>query len=316
MRALLVCAAVVGWSGAAWAQDKAAADTLFDEGRTLAAAGKVAEACAKFEASIAVMPQLGVRLNLGDCFEKLGRTASAWSAFRGAESQALKAGDPRAAFATQRVKALEPKLSRLAIKVAAPVPGLLVRRDGGSVPAALYGTAVPVDPGPREVVASAEGYEEWKHTVEIKPEPTTTTVEVPELKKLPEDVVIKPAGPVDQGGDPGKGRRVIGLVVGGAGLVMVGVGVVFGLGAKSAWSDAMDLGCDDDGVCPTQQGLDRSDSARSKATIGTILGIGEIAALGTGVVIYLTAPKRRERAVTLAPLVGGDVVGLTVRGGF
>src|SRR5450755_429104 len=97
---------VVLLSGSAWAQnaqDKAAADSLFDDGKRLVAAGDFEHACPKFEASLKLSPRVGVKLNLADCYEKAGRTASAWAEFREAAAFAARSNDEqRGAFATQR----------------------------------------------------------------------------------------------------------------------------------------------------------------------------------------------------------------------
>jgi outer membrane protein assembly factor BamD (BamD/ComL family) len=53
--------------------DKAAADTLFYQGKHLIAAGDVDRACQAFETSLRLFDQLGVRLNLADCHERQGR---------------------------------------------------------------------------------------------------------------------------------------------------------------------------------------------------------------------------------------------------
>src|SRR4051794_1429422 len=142
------------WLGhAAWAQtaaDKAAADTLFSEGKRLIAAGDVETACAKFEASLTRLPQLGAQVALASCYEKLGKTASAWGAFRAAASAASKAHDEqRQRFADEHAAALEPNLSRLVIKTE---PGyridrLEVKRDGIALTIAELDSPVPVDPG-------------------------------------------------------------------------------------------------------------------------------------------------------------------------
>jgi tetratricopeptide (TPR) repeat protein len=96
---------------------KAAADALFDEGKRLIAAGNVDQACAKFEASLQRLDRLGVRLNLADCHEQQGRTATARAEFDEAALQAKERGDDRAAYARQRADALKPRLARLAISV-------------------------------------------------------------------------------------------------------------------------------------------------------------------------------------------------------
>ena len=70
--------------------DELAARALFEEGRALRGARRTEDACQKFEASSKRFTSAGVVFNLGDCYEKLGRTASAWTAFRDAASLAGK----------------------------------------------------------------------------------------------------------------------------------------------------------------------------------------------------------------------------------
>src|SRR5689334_20626402 len=84
------------WTSLAQAQtsaaDKAAAEALFDEGVKLLQKGKYEEACKKLEASERVDSGIGTLLYLADCYEKLGKTASAWATFRAAASKAQSAG--------------------------------------------------------------------------------------------------------------------------------------------------------------------------------------------------------------------------------
>src|SRR5271156_1769624 len=94
---LLACAGVPLASGAARAQapappasatDKVAAEALFEEGRRLVAAGSFADACPKFADSERLDPSGGALLNLASCYEKLGRSATAWVTYREAASAA------------------------------------------------------------------------------------------------------------------------------------------------------------------------------------------------------------------------------------
>src|SRR6186713_2555584 len=79
-------------SAQADAQQKAAAEALFDEAYQLLAQGQYESACRRFEQSQEIDPGVGTLLYLGDCFERSGKTASAWATFREASSAALAAG--------------------------------------------------------------------------------------------------------------------------------------------------------------------------------------------------------------------------------
>ena len=61
---------------------------------------------------------------------------------------------------------------------------------------------------------------------------------------------------------------------------------------------------------------DLVDGARTKATISTVgFAVGGAALVG-GVVLYLTAPAKRNQEVALVPVIGGDAVGVLARGVF
>src|SRR5258706_8273705 len=123
------------------AGDKATSEALFGDGRRLMSQGNYAQACPKFEASLKLDPGVGAMLNLADCYEKNGQTASAWAEFREAGSAARAAGSKdREDLARSRAAALEPKLSRLTIK--AGNKAVQVKRDGSPVEAAALGRAM------------------------------------------------------------------------------------------------------------------------------------------------------------------------------
>src|SRR5580700_6361410 len=113
-------AVVLSSAGARAAEPATSADQLFKEGKALRVQGKTEEACSRFAESQKLEPGIGVGLYLGDCYENLGRTASAWSAFREVQRFAAERSDARSEIARKRADALELRLSRLMIVVEPP----------------------------------------------------------------------------------------------------------------------------------------------------------------------------------------------------
>jgi serine/threonine-protein kinase len=315
-------------------EDKAASVTLFKEGKAFMKKGKYVEACAKFEASLALVPGVGTRLNLGDCLERLGKTASAWAVYRDAEMAAADraSAEYKLREAKKRTARLEARLSRLTVTLApgADVAGLEVERDGTRMQQVVLGNAIPLDPGEHVVAARAPGRQPWQQRVEVQ-DRATVTVEIPALEpaeapppvRVPEPVSVPEPAPAAApipapvplpapSPTDGRGRRLAGLMTGGAGLVAVGVGVAFGLSAKAKRDDAYAGHCNDQSVCDPA-GFALLEDARGAATISTVgFGVG-LAAIATGVLLYVTAPSERP---VVAPAVAAHGVGVAIAGVF
>lgn len=299
----------------------AEANALWAEGRRLLTAGQTAKACTKFETSLALVPKLGTRLNLANCYEMLGRVASAWSTFHAAMEQARSAGDSRQEFARERAAALEPRVSRLVIEgPSGGIEDLQVARNGDVVPGAVLGQPVPTDPGEHKVVATAPRHRSWETRVTVRADGQTVIVRIPPLEELPGAAPLTPPlGPAPVG-DPGRTRRLIAYGVGGAGVASLIAGTVLVFSAKSDWN-ASRSDCDDQNRCG-DVGFDQVSSARSKATISTVLfGFGA-AAVVAGAVLWLTAPSSQEAGAAeqarwkLEPALGPTGAALTVTRGF
>jgi hypothetical protein len=324
--ATLVCLSLPALAHAqASAGDKAAAESLFDRGLSLMRDGKFQEACETLEQSQSIERGLGTMLYLAECYEKLGRTASAWALFREAASEARASGQTaRADTGASRAAALEPKLSRLTVQVDPKnlIAGFELLRDGQPVGRGLYGVAVPVDPGEHQLEARAPGRMPWSSVERVGANADSVTASVPEL--LP-DTSAPPAAEqlpktggaaVDLAAAPtptGKSsvQRTAGLVAGGAGVVAIGVGAFFGARAMSKNDDAKEhcVGnrCD-------EEGADLTEDAQSAATLANVFVIGGAALAATGVVLYLTAPTEEAPAAALS--TDGRGVRLTVGGVF
>lgn len=135
---------------------------LFRDGRELMKAGDFEAACDRFQRSNRLAPKVGTLLNLGDCYAKRGKTASAWAAFVEAKALAAQTNDlRREAEALQRSTVLEPKLAYVMIAVDAKLEGLEIFRGSNKVDPATWNAAVPVDPGDYELRATAVGRVSW-----------------------------------------------------------------------------------------------------------------------------------------------------------
>ncbi|MDB4996135.1 MAG: putative rane protein, partial [Myxococcaceae bacterium] len=116
-RVLLLAGATLLASNA-YAGDPAAAQQLFSDAKKLIAENKWADACPKLEESQRLDPGMGTQFNLANCYEHVGKTASAWAAFIEVAGQAKAAGQaPREKAARDRANVLEPKLSKLTVTV-------------------------------------------------------------------------------------------------------------------------------------------------------------------------------------------------------
>jgi len=313
--------------------DKAIAEALFDRGLTLMRQGQYEQACAQLEQSQSIERGIGTMLYLAECYEKLGKTASAWAMFREAASAARAENQQdRAKTGSARADRLEPLLSRLTINVAGAnnTAGLVVTRNGQVVPSGAYGVALPSDPGQQRIEARAPGRSSWSSVVELGAQSAMLVVDIPELAIDPnaQPVAAAPAAELKEVQPPapaaapvaatqpaperhGSWQRPLGFVLGGAGIVALGVGSYFGLRAIDKKNE-LDDGCKTEPCNANLRAVE--DSANSAATASTVLFIGGAALLGTGAILLLTAPSDRALAASLHGEPGG--ARLQLRGRF
>lgn len=285
--------------------NKAAAEALFNQGKRLMADKNYAEACPKFQASQELDPGVGSLLFLGDCFEKSGKTASAWATFKEAQGLAQREQDPgREKVASVRALALKPRLSMLLVRVDAALMGLEgldIHLNGHPVPKAQWGSRVPVDPGPQRVEATAPGFERYDQTLNIASGPTSSTLDIPSLKPTKQEAPPPPAPePTPKAAQQtvtvadaprSNTQKTIGIVLGGVGILGTGVGSYFGLRAIGKNSDSDDK-CRTATQC-SPEGLTLRNQARDAAKVSTIAFSAGAALLGTGLVLFLAADDTR-----------------------
>lgn len=302
-----------------------AAEALYQEGRALMAEGKYPQACPKLAESQRLDPATGTLLSLAVCHESEGRLATAWAEFNDAEARARADGrEDREKLARDRVAALRPRLSTLAVDVPADVaatPGLELRVDGVVTGPGSFGVAVPVDGGQHRIQATAPGKLPFETSVNVKTESDAVRVSVPALQEAPA-AAAAPAGThaasdAEARASGGSPLRTIGIVTAGIGVVGIGVGSYLGLSAKSDYDDAK-RACVGNGCYDAE--YDRIESARSQGTAATVVFIAGGALLATGTVLFFVAPSgsaEQSAASTIrVETVGLGPGSLLVKGSF
>ncbi|NUP10506.1 MAG: hypothetical protein HOW73_31030 [Polyangiaceae bacterium] len=333
------CAISVSIAGALFAAaqvasaDVATADKLFNEGKALMAEGKIAAACAKYEASYDADPALGSLLNHADCLERDGRLATAYGRWGDAVAVATRKGDDRADYARERREALKPKLSFLTLTVKGALPpDMFVFKGDTKLSAGAFGTALPTDPG-ETVIQVVRGQDEvlWETKVQLaEAQQQTVVVPLEEIVKQ-NPSAMKKRQTTEEGGrrtqteGPSEiegfwsRQRIAGFVIGGVGVLGAGAGFALGGLAASKSSD-LDRECTqtDPRYCTTAGEEIRQDAyTLATASTWTLIGSGIVAAVGITVIV--TAPseyaKLEERAF-LVPWLSPEGGGLIAKGTF
>lgn len=309
MRRALVLGALLVTS-LAHAQPAVESKARIKEGKALLKKKQIAEACAKFAEAETLVPAASTTMLLADCREKEDKLATAYALFGKAAESSTSAKDKRgAAEAKRRAKKLEARLLYVTISVPAErrVFQLELAIDGVAIAEDTWGTKQPFDPGTYTITAKAPGRVTWTTSITVdKAIGNEQVVEMAALDEVPKPPPPPPPKPVAKA----HGRRFKGATIG---LTVIGVGgmglgVAFGLRAKSLASDA-DAICPHD-ACLDAGALDLNQRARSSATYANVAFIGGgVALAGAAVLWWIGRP-------TVRPVVEREQVGLVVEGAW
>lgn len=262
-------------------------------------------ACPLLKQSHALDPSSGTLLNLGDCYEQLGLTASAYRAFEEAKALSVSSGkSDRASVAEVRMRKLAKVLRRLSVSLPAERPqNLAIRVDGEPLAISGETTELIVDPGTHELLASAPGYVESRVSV-VAPEPGLTTgVSVPPLTPL-SSLTSAPNDGSD-GTSRFSSREIAAMITGGIGVVGVVVGSVFGLSSRAKHEES-DRYCSGN-VCRDQRGVELMNEARSAGNASTVGFVVGGVALGTAATLWFLQLPGDGGAATQVGLGPGAV---------
>jgi hypothetical protein len=335
VRALVACSALVmGITSAIDAraqssgQDAATAQALFDDGKRLMQLGKYGEACPKLVESQRLDPGGGTRLAIALCHEGEGKTATAWADFNVVLSDARRDRRPeREAAATEHIRALEKKMTRVTISVEAKPEGLEIRRDGAVVGEAQWSTPLPIDPGEHRFEAHAPGRKPWESVVAIAGEGAVVDVHVPALEvapatpptAVPSTPLIAPVQqttplpPVREASSSRGTYMTWAAIAGGIGVVATGVGVAFGVSANAQWKSVR-RSCPT--TCTNPSDVGRGSDAGRAADMSSVFFVLGGAGIATAAVLFFAAPSSDSRTSKLrvTPLVGDGSAGLALGG--
>jgi hypothetical protein len=329
-----VVAAVIALSSASIAraqtpQSSTIAEALFREGKRLLEEGKTAEACEKFAASQRVEPATGTLLNLAACREKQGKTASAWTEYFAALSNAVNAGDKiREKYAREKIASLEKQLHRVVIEMISPPASTSVSLDGATLAREALGTGLPLDPGEHLIEVKAPGYQTWSRKISLGPGAGTDRIEVPPLEPegSKEPVAPPPQEPPPErrveiaprpSDSPGISKRTVGFMVGGAGVVSLGASIFFGIKTLGHASDR-DERCASGQPCFDQAAFDAHHDAQVSQTWMFVTGGIGLAAVGVGTWLIVTSKKDEKKAasVYVIPRASTNAASLDLIGRF
>lgn len=183
----------------AHAQGASKADQLFQDGRRAMAQGQYEKACAMLEASQQADPAAGTLLNLGECYEKWGKIASAWETYSAALESARKSKrEEWVQIASERVAALGPKVPKVRITGKIPLAAR-IEIDSKPFDKSAVGSAVPMNQDTHRIVVLEGNQTRFATTFATKDGSVTEVVlDVPE-----KSVAATPApGPAAAAGAP------------------------------------------------------------------------------------------------------------------
>jgi hypothetical protein len=295
--------ALLAWVRSARAASPA--EDAFQEGRRLLAEGQTDEACLRFAESYSMVASSGTLLNLAQCHQTQGKTATAWNEYRAAARLARNQGrEDRAAVADEKAAALEPNLARVSITAVEAISGLRVATEAGPLGEGGLAVDVPIDPGTHKVTATAPGYLPWTATLQVK-ESQQLAIEIPKLE--PEPVLPGLARLVEARSAADSRRSSVGIYLGVGGAVLLATGTAFwsvSYAKLQSAKDACALGCskaDRDGRVGDIQTL-------KGVAVGTWIAGGALVA-ASGAYFLLRKGKTTTTTVALDPTNAGFLIG-------
>lgn len=286
------------------------AQRLFNEGRDALKRGDRAVACVRFRGSLDLARVANTLFNVAQCDEHDGKLVAALRGWREGVLL-LGPGDERLAVAKERLGALEAKVPKVTLILAADLPAeahILV--DGATIERPAVGTSLPLDPGEHAIVVEAPGRKAQRTDVRLAErdrKEVALAAGPPEVAAPP--VATRPPPPPPP---PGSGtRRTAGFVIGGLGLAGMAAFALTG-GVLLDRDGQIRTACPDKVCSPRGRELIDGNPPLLIANAAA-LGVG-LAGIALGTVLVVTGGREQEARAGLVPVVlpgggGGALVG-------
>lgn len=297
--ALTIAVAIAPVAHADELKDARAAD-LFKQGRTLMEQGKTEEACAAFFASKELVMKAVTMINLAQCDEKLGKTASALGAFtKGLSLAREEKNQERVEIATDGIARLEPKVIRVSFTVPTENGDVTLQLDGEDLPLSVAKSPTPIDPGQHSVVAKAPGRVDWSGGFTVAPTDKVLTIPVPVLEAVQ---TVKPDETPPDKPPPNRVRKkkpasyvsgwaVLGFAGGGLSLL---TGIITGA-ASLGMSEKLKEECTNQ-TCDADHEGDLSTALALANTSNVLLPLGAVGIALGGVAFAIDKPSEDDTA--------------------
>jgi hypothetical protein len=295
--------------------DVARAEVRFHAGEQFFDDKQYEAACAAFEESERLDPQLGTLLNLAFCQERMGKTATAWHEYSiGAVWAEQRGQHDRAAWALGRAVEVSRRVPIILLDVPPTAQGYTIELDGSMVAPSAWGTPLSVDPGEHVVRVSSRGHRGQQLTLRVPEGPVTQGLNIPILEIGTEMAAWAPVEPRPRvASRSSNGRMVFGLAGIGVGVAALAVGSYFGVRTfakkNEASSHCVGTECDATGVSLEAD-------AHTSATASTVTFAVGGASLALGTWLALTSRSSASVGAQVQPLVGPRVAGLGLGGSW
>ena len=316
--------------------DKQKGQEWYDRGVAAFDARQNSEALAAFQKAHEQCPKYEILYNIGEVQAALGNAVRALETYRQyLEDGGGEISTERRQQVEQAIAEQERRIGRLSLSVQPDASEVWI--DSERMGAEALVAPIPLDPGRHIIEVARDGYKTERQTfilekqqvfelpIELQPlTPVPASLPVPTDQNAGPDSAVaattdaspvpEPAPLVDApaGASRPNLQRPIAYAVGGAGLVLAGIGIGVTAAGQAKHGDALDQweAGDHDLARDTE-----ADSQDQKTAGVAVIVTGGVA-LGAGTILFLTAKpgKRSSGSLRLSPWATGNATGAQVYG--